>query len=78
MIQLATALGAEVFLWECMALTPSYVELLQHHWVRDDLSTITNAYPDHEDLPGPAGINIPQVIVDLHPATGRRPSPPRR
>jgi poly-gamma-glutamate synthase PgsB/CapB len=61
-IRMADKLEAEVFLWECMALTPSYVEVLQHHWVQDDISTITNTYPDHEDLQGPAGINIPDVI----------------
>ena len=37
------------------------------HWIRDDLSTITNAYPDHEDLQGPAGIDIPRLIAHLHP-----------
>ncbi len=61
-IRISDQLGAEVFLWECMALTPSYVEVLQQQWVRDDISTITNTYPDHEDLQGPAGINIPEVI----------------
>ena len=61
-MRLADELGADVFLWECMALTPAYVELLQRHWVRDDISTITNTYPDHEDLQGPAGYNIPEVI----------------
>ena len=61
-IRIARQMGAEVFLWECMALTPSYVEVLQQNWVRDDISTITNTYPDHEDLQGPAGINIPEVI----------------
>src|SRR5436190_1473034 len=30
--------------------------------MKDDFSTITNTYPDHEDLQGPAGINIPEVI----------------
>ncbi|MBI4604495.1 MAG: hypothetical protein HY721_21240 [Planctomycetes bacterium] len=61
-LKLAHGLEADVFLWECMALTPSYVEILQHHWVRDDISTITNAYPDHEDIQGPAGVDIPDTI----------------
>lgn len=60
-------LGADVFLWECMALTPSYVKILQRHWVRDDLSTITNTFPDHEDIQGPAGIDIPQVMTNFIP-----------
>lgn len=63
----AQSLHADVFLWECMALTPSYVQLLQRHWVRDDISTITNTFPDHEDLQGPAGINIPEVMTNFIP-----------
>ena len=63
----ARDLHADVFLWECMALTPSYVRLLQRHWVRDDISTITNTFPDHEDLQGPAGINIPEVMTNFIP-----------
>jgi hypothetical protein len=45
--------------------------VLQHHWVRDDLSTITNTYPDHEDLQGPAGIDIPDVISIFIPPSSR-------
>ena len=30
------------------------VEVLQRSWMRDDYATITNTYPDHEDLQGPA------------------------
>ncbi|MDP2828865.1 MAG: hypothetical protein Q8O37_09675 [Sulfuricellaceae bacterium] len=63
----AEGLGADIFLWECMALTPSYVRILQRHWVRDDISTITNTFPDHEDLQGPAGINIPEVMTNFIP-----------
>jgi poly-gamma-glutamate synthase PgsB/CapB len=63
--RIAAELEADVFLWECMALTPAFVQLLQRHWMRDDLSTITNTFPDHEDLQGPAGINIPQVMTNF-------------
>lgn len=70
-LTISDKLGAEVFLWECMALTPSYVEVLQQDWVMDDLSTITNTYPDHEDLQGPAGINIPEVIGVFIPTRSR-------
>ncbi|MDX8406061.1 MAG: hypothetical protein R8K50_07910, partial [Mariprofundus sp.] len=63
----AKDLHADIFLWECMALTPAYVRILQQHWVRDDLSTITNTFPDHEDLQGPAGINIPEVMINFIP-----------
>lgn len=67
LIRLSRDLGADVFLWECMGLTPSYVNILQKQWMRDDLSTITNTYPDHEDLQGPAGINIPIVMTEFIP-----------
>ncbi|MDH5552100.1 MAG: HEAT repeat domain-containing protein, partial [Nitrosomonas sp.] len=69
-MQHAVELEADIFLWECMALTPSYVKILQQHWVRDDISTITNAYPDHEDIQGPAGVNIPQVMANFIPKSG--------
>ena len=67
LVCLAQKLDCEVFLWECMGLTPAYVELLQRQWMRDDIATITNTYPDHEDLQGPAGINIPQVMTNFIP-----------
>ncbi len=69
-VRISRALGAHVFLWECMGLTPSYVAILQQQWMRDDYSTITNTYPDHEDLQGPAGINIPEVMTNFIPRGG--------
>lgn len=70
LVRLADQLKTEVFLWECMGLTPSYVDILQQQWMRDDISTITNTYPDHEDIQGPAGINIPQVMTNFIPHNG--------
>ncbi|WP_131623875.1 hypothetical protein [Parafrankia sp. BMG5.11] len=64
---LASRLGAKVFLWECMGLTPAYVRVLQRHWMRDNIGTITNTYPDHEDVQGPAGRNIPEVMTNFIP-----------
>ena len=69
-LRISRKLGTHVFLWECMGLTPSYVAILQQQWVKDDLSTITNTYPDHEDLQGPAGINIPEVMTNFIPRGG--------
>ncbi|MBF0469797.1 MAG: HEAT repeat domain-containing protein [Gammaproteobacteria bacterium] len=71
LISISRRLDCQVFLWECMALTPEYVRLLQRDWMRDDVATITNAYPDHEDLQGPAGINIPEVIAQFIPERSR-------
>ena len=67
LLQISTALDTEVFLWECMALNPDFVSILQRQWMNDDIATITNCYPDHENLQGPAGINIPQVMQRFIP-----------
>ena len=66
-VRLSQRMGCDVFLWECMGLTPSYVHVLQRSWMRDDISTITNTYPDHEDLQGPAGYDIPRVMTNFIP-----------
>jgi len=67
LMKIAAQLKADVFLWECMGLTPAYVHILQRHWMRDDIATITNTYPDHEDVQGPAGIDIPIVMKEFIP-----------
>jgi gamma-polyglutamate synthase len=64
---LGQELGCKVFLWECMGLNASFVKILQRQWSIDDYSTITNTYPDHEDIQGPAGINIPEVMTNFIP-----------
>jgi poly-gamma-glutamate synthase PgsB/CapB len=67
LLELAARLGVDVFLWECMALRPAYVSILEQHWMRDDVCTLTNTYPDHENIQGPAGIDIPRAMVDFIP-----------
>ena len=66
-MDLAERLDTEVMLWECMGLNPTYVNILQQRWMRDDIATITNTFPDHEDIQGPAGINIPRVMTEFIP-----------
>lgn len=66
-LRMAMDLHSEVFLWECMGLGPSYVNVLQRQWMHDDVSTITNTYPDHEDVQGPAGYNIAEVMTEFIP-----------
>ncbi len=66
-LELAARLGSPVFLWECMALRPDYVEQLQLWWTRDDLSTVTNTYPDHEDVQGPTGRHVAETIAHFVP-----------
>jgi gamma-polyglutamate synthase len=67
LLRFAKRLRPSVFLWECMALSPEYVDVLQHQWTRDDLATITNTYPDHEDLQGPSGYDVSQTIAGFLP-----------
>ncbi len=62
LVELSAKLGADVYLWECMGLTPRYIRILQRQWMRDDIATICNCFPDHEDIQGPAGVDIPQVM----------------
>ena len=66
-VETAADLRSEVFLWECMALQPEFVELLQHDWMRDDYVTLTNAFPDHEDVQGPAGADVAECITSFIP-----------
>ncbi|WP_284123876.1 hypothetical protein [Parerythrobacter aestuarii] len=67
LLQTSDGLKGRVFLWECMGLNPAYVKVLQQDWMRDDIGTITNTYPDHEDVQGPAGRNIPEVMCQFIP-----------
>lgn len=71
LVRLGARMNARVFLWECMALQPDLVGLLQSQWVRDDYSTITNAYPDHEDVQGPGGFDVATCISEFVPIKGR-------
>ncbi len=70
-LETAAKLEADVYLWECMALNPRYVGILQHDWMRDELVTLTNAYPDHEDIQGPAGIDVAETISGFIPFGGK-------
>ena len=71
LVETAQKLKAQVFLWECMALQPQFVEILEREWMRDDLTTLTNAYPDHEDVMGPSGEDVARVIAKFMPRRGR-------
>ncbi len=64
-LQLAANMEADVMLWECMALQADYVRILQQSWMTDDISTITNTYPDHEDIQGPSGFEVSEAISNF-------------
>jgi poly-gamma-glutamate synthase PgsB/CapB len=63
-------LHCQVFLWECMALQPKFVETLCCEWMKDRITTLTNAYPDHEDIQGPGGEDVARVISCFMPEDG--------
>jgi len=67
LVRMASRLNIDIFLWECMAISPRYVKLMQRNWMKDDFSTITNTYPDHEDTQGPAGWNIAESMTNFIP-----------
>jgi len=69
-VEYAQSLGAQVFLWECMALQPEFVDILNREWMKDTVTTITNAYPDHEDIMGPSGEDVARVIGRFIPRGG--------
>lgn len=66
-IRMAAKMNPSVFLWECMGLSPAYVDVLQRQWTVDDMATVTNTYPDHEDIQGPAGYNVACTIGGFVP-----------
>jgi poly-gamma-glutamate synthase PgsB/CapB len=70
LVLLAARLKVQVMMWECMALNPRYVRILEQVWMKDTITTLTNAYPDHEDIQGPAGFNIPEVMQNFIPVGG--------
>lgn len=69
-LHVARELDAQVFLWECMALQPRFVDTLANEWMQDDVTTLTNAYPDHEDIQGPGGEDVARVIGRFMPVSG--------
>lgn len=64
-LTVAENMGCDAILWECMALQYDYVRVLEQAWMRDDLSTLTNSYPDHEDIQGPAGRDVAYSIANF-------------
>jgi poly-gamma-glutamate synthase PgsB/CapB len=70
-LHIAAQAKVDVFLWECMGLNPDYVKLMQEDWMRDDISTITNTYPDHEDIQGPSGMDVAESIASFIPPGGQ-------
>ena len=68
LVQWASRLKSQVFLWECMALGPDYADILQHDWMNDDLSTLSNTFVDHENIQGPSGMDVTRALTSFIPA----------
>ena len=69
-LRLAARLDVQALTWECMALNPRYIEILALEWMRDDLTTLTNCYPDHEDVQGPSGREVAESLSRFVPRKG--------
>lgn len=69
-IKIASKLQCEIFLWECMAISPKFVKVMQKSWMRDNIATITNTYVDHEEHQGPAGWNVAETMTNFVPDKG--------
>jgi len=69
-LRLGARMGVQSLLWECMALNPRYIEILALEWMRDDLTTVTNCYPDHEDVQGPSGREVAESLGRFVPRRG--------
>ena len=65
--RIAAKLKVETVLWECMGLNAQFIRVLQGDWMRDDIATITNTHPDHEDIQGPSGLDVAQTISEFVP-----------
>lgn len=68
---LAAKYSPDVLLWECMGLKGRYVRIMQQEWMQDTVSTITNAFPDHEDVQGPAGYDVAIAMTNFIQPQGR-------
>ncbi|MCD4654588.1 poly-gamma-glutamate synthase PgsB, partial [bacterium] len=66
-VQWAAKFKTQIFLWECMALSPDYASTLQHDWMTDDLSTLSNTFVDHENIQGPTGIDVTRSMTSFIP-----------
>lgn len=66
-VEMAGVFKPNVLLYECMALNPKYVSIISHDWMKDEFTTLTNGYPDHEDLQGPSGKEVATTIAYFMP-----------
>lgn len=58
---------SQVLLWECMALGADYASTLQHDWMNDNLSTLSNTFVDHENIQGPTGMDVARSLTAFIP-----------
>ncbi|HPQ40409.1 MAG TPA: hypothetical protein PLV45_08545 [bacterium] len=58
---------SQVLLWECMALGSDYAGTLQHDWMNDTLSTLSNTFVDHENIQGPTGMDVARSLTAFIP-----------
>ncbi|MBN1296424.1 poly-gamma-glutamate synthase PgsB [bacterium] len=62
--------NSQILLWECMALGPDYASTLQHDWMNDAISTLSNTFVDHENIQGPTGMDVTRALTSFIPING--------
>lgn len=67
-VKWASCFQSDMFLWECMAVSSDYASILQNEWMQDDLSTLSNAFVDHENVQGPTGMDVARSLAAFTPA----------
>lgn len=61
---------AEAIVVECMAVTPSYQQTLEHKFLQADILALTNIRQDHEDIMGHGLLNIAKALANSLPLRG--------
>lgn len=69
-IRKAQALGAEILVTECMAITPEYIDILENKLIRSTLGVMTNVREDHLDVMGPTIYDAAVNMAKSFPTKG--------
>ncbi len=69
-VRKAAALGADVLVVECMAITPEYIQTLEDRLIQSTVGVITNVREDHLDVMGPTVYDVAVHLAWSLPRNG--------
>ena len=69
-IKYAAKRKIDILVLECMAVTPEYQWVNEHHMIQSDIGVITNSRLDHLDLMGPGIRNVTLSLCNTIPKNG--------